>query len=70
MFGSMVLVGDQIITPSRNSGTFIWKTNPDEFTFVANNKIAGDDSSFNGTPAISGSQIFMRSNKYLYCISE
>ena len=70
MFGSMVLVGDQIITPSRGSGTFIWKTNPEEFTFVRNNQIKADDSKFNGTPAISGKQLFIRSNKFLYCISK
>lgn len=70
MFGSMVLVGDQVMTVSRNSGTFIWETNPDEFTFVRQNQIEGDESAFNGTPAISGEQIFLRSNKFLYCISK
>ncbi len=70
MFGSLVLAGDKIITSSRNAGTFVWETNPDKFTFVGNNKFDGDDSSFNGTPAISGEQLFIRSNKFLYCISK
>jgi hypothetical protein len=32
------------------------------------NKLAGDDSDFNGTPAIAGRQLFLRSNRTLYCI--
>ena len=70
MFGSMVRVGDQIIALSRNSGAFVWKTNPEKFSFVRQNSIEGDDSAFNGTPAISGKEIFLRSNKFLYCISK
>ena len=31
-------------------------------------KLAGDDSDFNGTPAIVGHQVFLRSNRLLYCI--
>ena len=30
----------------------------------------GDESIFNGTPAIYGGQLFMRSDKYLYCIGK
>ena len=31
-------------------------------------KLAGEDSDFNGTPAIMGHQVFLRSNRLLYCI--
>ena|ERR1035441_4409479 len=31
-------------------------------------KLARDDSDFNGTPAIVGHQVFLRSNRLLYCI--
>jgi len=31
-------------------------------------KLAGDDSDFNGTPAIVGHQLFLRSSRFLYCI--
>jgi len=34
------------------------------------NKIGGDDSEFNGTPAISGNLLFLRSDKFLYCIGK
>ena len=39
-----------------------------QFALVAQNKLAGDDSDFNGTPAIVGHQLFLRSNRFLYCI--
>lgn len=68
-FGSMILAGDHMFAVSRRSGTFVIKTTP-KYELVSHNKIEGDDSEFNGTPAISGNQLFIRSNKFLYCIGE
>lgn len=68
-FGSMILAGDHMYAVSRRSGTFVVKTTP-EYELVSHNKIEGDDSEFNGTPAVSGDQMFVRSNKFLYCIGE
>jgi hypothetical protein len=31
-------------------------------------KAGNDDSDFNATPAISGNQLFLRSNRFLYCV--
>ena len=70
MFASMVLVGDNIVSVSRTNGTTIWKTNKNEFELVRQNVIKGDDSNFNGTPAVDGQQLFLRSNMFLYCISK
>jgi outer membrane protein assembly factor BamB len=69
-FASNLLVGDRIVSVSRTSGTFIWSANPNKFELVSQNVIEGDDSPFNGTPAISDNQLFLRSNKFLYCISK
>jgi hypothetical protein len=44
--------------------------NQKKFELVSQNVIEGDDSPFNGTPAISDNQLFLRSNKFLYCISK
>ena len=52
---------------SRRAGTFVLPATP-LFAVVAQNKLAGDDSDFNGTPAIVGHQLFLRSNRFLYCI--
>jgi outer membrane protein assembly factor BamB len=68
-FASMISAGDHMFAVSRRSGTFVIKTTP-EYELVSQNQIAGDESEFNGTPAISGNQLFIRSNKFLYCIGE
>lgn len=68
-FASMVVAGDNMFVVSRKSGTFVLKTTP-EYNLVSHNKIDGDDSEFNGTPAISDNEMFIRSNKFLYCIAE
>ncbi|MEM8733935.1 MAG: PQQ-binding-like beta-propeller repeat protein [Planctomycetota bacterium] len=68
-FASMLLSGDYVYAVSRQSGTFVLKATP-EFPLVAHNKIDDDESEFNGSPAVSNNQLFLRSNEYLYCISE
>ncbi len=42
----------------------------DEFKQLATNKFEKDSSDYHGTPAISNNQLFIRSNKYLYCVAE
>jgi hypothetical protein len=39
-----------------------------KFELLARNVIESDSSVFNGTPAISGGQLFLRSDKHLYCV--
>ena len=41
-----------------------------EFKLLETNDLSSDTSGFNGTPAISDGELFLRSNAYLYCISE
>ena len=38
------------------------------FKLVAQNKLSGDDTDFNAAPALSDRQLFLRSNRTLYCI--
>ena len=66
-YASVVLANDHLYAVSRRNGTFLLAPKP-EFTVVAQNKLASDDSDFNGTPAIVGNQLFLRSNRFLYCI--
>lgn len=68
-FASMILAGDHIYAVSRRSGTFVLRATP-EFPLVSQNKFSDDDSEFNGTPAVSNNELFMRSNKFLYCIGQ
>lgn len=68
VYASPVLAGDQIYIVSRYDGTFVLPAKP-EFEILAQNKFASDDSDSSGTPALSDNEIFLRSGKYLYCIS-
>ena len=51
---------------SRRNGVFVFEAKPG-FKLVAQNKLAGDDTDFNATPALAGRQLFLRSNRNLYC---
>ncbi len=66
-YASVVLADGKLYAVSRKSGTFVLAAKP-EFEQLAHNQFTSDDSDFNGSPAISNGQIFLRSNKYLYCI--
>ena len=66
-FASMIAVGDRYYALSRQSGIFIMDASP-EYKLIKQNKIEGDASEFNGTPAIVDNEIFLRSNTNLYCI--
>ena len=66
-YASAVLANGNVHAVSRRNGTFVFEARA-EFKLVAQNKIASDDSDFNATPALSGRQLFLRSNRYLYCL--
>jgi outer membrane protein assembly factor BamB len=66
-YASAVAADDKIFVPSRTSGIFVLSADTD-MKLLACNKFAGDDSRFDGTPAISDGQLFLRSNQFLYCV--
>jgi outer membrane protein assembly factor BamB len=66
-YASVVLANDRLYAASRRAGTYVLATTP-KFALLAHNTLAGDDSDFNGTPAVVGRQLFLRSNRFLYCI--
>lgn len=66
-YASAVLANGLVYAVSRQNGTFVFDASP-TFKLVAQNKLAGDDSQFNGTPAIADGQLFLRSNRSVYCI--
>jgi hypothetical protein len=53
---------------SRNQGTFIIPTGR-KFEILKQNKFAEDTSDFNASPAVSDGELYLRSNKNLYCIA-
>jgi outer membrane protein assembly factor BamB len=68
-YASAVLAGKRLYYVGRTGGTFVLAAKP-QFEQLARNQFASDDSDFHGSPAISDGQIFLRSNKYLYCIQD
>ena len=67
VYASPVLIGENIYVVTRRSGTIVYPPG-DEFNPIAQNVIAGDETDFNGSPAVSEGKIYLRSNQSLYCI--
>ena len=68
-YASPVVVDGKIISVSRNAGTFVLEAAP-KFNQLAQNTFASDRSVFNGSPAISNSRIYLRSDTHLYCVGK
>jgi len=65
-YGSMVRAGDVLVAFTREEGAVVLAARP-EFEELARNDL-GDTSTFNGTPALDGGQLFVRSDRFLYCL--
>lgn len=68
VYASPVLIGGHVYVVTRRSGTIIYKPG-DSFELVARNVIAGDETDFNASPALSNNKLYLRSNQALYCIA-
>ncbi|MBI5774849.1 MAG: PQQ-binding-like beta-propeller repeat protein [Verrucomicrobia bacterium] len=68
IYASPVLVGNQLCFVTRNRGAFIVAAQP-EFKLLANNPPL-DASAFNGSPAVSDGQMFLRSERAVYCLGK
>ena len=66
-WGSVVLAAGRLYVTSRRGVTSVFRPDPDKLALLAMNDL-GEPS--NATPAISGGQIFLRTDKHLYCIGE
>jgi outer membrane protein assembly factor BamB len=69
IYASLTIAGDKMYAVSRNKGTFVLAAGP-EFKQLGHNTFEDDKSIFNGSPAVSKGQLFLRSDKYLYCIGK
>lgn len=67
-YASAVLANGNIYAVSRRNGTFVMEAKP-QFKLVAQNSFASDSTQFNATPAVSGKELFLRSDKFLYCLA-
>ena len=67
-YASAVLAGGNFYAVSRRNGTFVIEAKP-QFKLVARNTLASDSTQFNATPALGGKELFLRSDKFLYCLA-
>lgn len=68
VYASPVLAGGNIYYLSRGGKTFVVSATP-KFQMVASNSLQ-DGSGFNGSPAVSGDRMFIRSDRFLYCLKK
>lgn len=67
-YSSPVAVAGHLFQITGSGETLVLKLTK-EFKFVGRNKLT-DDSRFSGTPAVDNGQLFIRSDKNLYCIAD
>lgn len=67
VFASPVVAEGRIYYVTCEQGTYVVAASP-TFALLAHNRIEDDPSAFHATPAISGGRLFLRSQRYLYCI--
>lgn len=68
VYASPVLADGRIYYLTRGGRTFVIAAKPD-FELLATNDL-DDGSRFDGSPAVDGRRILIRSEKYLYCIGQ
>jgi outer membrane protein assembly factor BamB len=68
-YASPVLADGCLYYVSRDRGTYVVAAKP-QYELLAHNRIEDDRSVFNGSPAVSRGQLFLRSDSYLYCIGK
>jgi outer membrane protein assembly factor BamB len=68
-YASPVLADGKLYYVSRSEGTYVVEASP-KFKMLAHNTLKPDTSIFNASPAVSHSQLFLRSDKYLYCVGK
>jgi len=69
LYASPLIADGKLYVVTRESGTFVFTAKPD-IKQLAHNRFTGDDTAFNASPAVADGNLFLRSNTYLYCVSE
>ena len=69
VYASPVFSNERIYVVTRYDGVLVLPAKP-RFEVLAQNRFESDTSDFSATPAISNGELFVRSNRFLYCVSE
>jgi outer membrane protein assembly factor BamB len=67
VYASPIGINGKIYAQTRESGLFVIEPST-ELIVIAQNQFASDDSTFNATPAVDAGQLFLRSDRFLYCV--
>jgi outer membrane protein assembly factor BamB len=67
-YASAVAADGKIYIVDRSSGTYVLAAKP-KFEQISHNRFENDRSTFNASIAISDGNIFIRSDRFLYCIA-
>ena len=67
VYASVLLAEGRLYAISRDKGTWVLAAQP-QFKQLAHNIFESDRSIFNGSPAILGSTLYLRSDEKIYCI--
>jgi outer membrane protein assembly factor BamB len=68
-YASPILVGKHLFATSRSAGTFVIEAGP-VFKLFGVNRIEDDPGRFQGTPAVAGGFLLLRSERALYAIGK
>jgi outer membrane protein assembly factor BamB len=68
IYASPVLGAGKLYYVSRGGGTAVLAAKP-EYELLAHNRLEGDRRA-NASPAVSGQRLFLRLDRFLYCIGE
>ncbi len=68
VYSSALLASGRVYYLTRDGKTFVVAANP-KFEQLAVNELR-DGGQFNGSPAVAGNQLLIRSDKFLYCIGK
>ena len=68
VYASALLADGRLYYVTRHGKTVVLAAKP-QFEQLAANEL-GDRSTFNGSPAVAGSRLLLRSDKYLYCLGK
>jgi outer membrane protein assembly factor BamB len=67
VYSSVLLAGDRLYAVSQRSGTFVIAAKP-QFELLGVNTL--DDARANAVPAVSDGKLFLRNDKFLYCLGK
>lgn len=69
IYSSIVRAGNKLYVTTRDQGIVVLAAKP-EYEELAVNVIKSDETLVNASPAVSGNQLLLRTDRFLYCISE